>query len=171
MPHNTSTPHRRRFRFGLRTMFVVLTAFSLWLGWQAKIVRDRRDALEGQRWDFAFADRDDFRIPVWRQWLGDRAVRSIHIDANDDTPQFLLLRRQFPEALVYGPFTGDPFESAARAAAAKRMGLESETLFVHEAHFDFRMSKWLVSVSAPDGRQAILHFTPSGELEFYAAVP
>lgn len=42
LSNNPPTPHRRWFRFGLRTMFVVLTVFSLWLGWQAKIVRDRR---------------------------------------------------------------------------------------------------------------------------------
>ena len=38
------TAPRRRWSFGLRTLFVVVTIGTLacWIGWQAKLVRDRR---------------------------------------------------------------------------------------------------------------------------------
>ena len=37
----TAPPKRRWFRFSLRTMFVAVTVFGVWLGWQLKIVRER----------------------------------------------------------------------------------------------------------------------------------
>ena len=40
---NTDKPRRRWFRFGLRTMFVVLTVFGVWLGWQVNIVQKRKN--------------------------------------------------------------------------------------------------------------------------------
>ena len=41
----TAPPKRRWFRFSLRTMFVVVTIFGVWLGWQLKIVRERKAIL------------------------------------------------------------------------------------------------------------------------------
>jgi hypothetical protein len=36
------TPSRRRwFQFSLRTMFMAVTVFALWLGWELRIVRQR----------------------------------------------------------------------------------------------------------------------------------
>ena len=37
----TAPPKRRWFRFSLRTMFVVVTVFGVWLGWNLQIVRER----------------------------------------------------------------------------------------------------------------------------------
>jgi hypothetical protein len=39
----TTHPRRRwfRFAFGLRTLFIVMTIFGVWLGWQVKIVQER----------------------------------------------------------------------------------------------------------------------------------
>lgn len=45
MLNNPPPPRRRWFRFGLRTMFVVLTVLAMffgWFGWQANVVRHRR---------------------------------------------------------------------------------------------------------------------------------
>ena len=39
-------PRRRWFRYSLRTLFVVLTVFCVWLGVQVKWIRDRREARE-----------------------------------------------------------------------------------------------------------------------------
>src|SRR4249919_3316018 len=41
----TALPKRRWFRFSLRTMFVVVTIFGVWLGWQLNIVRERKAIL------------------------------------------------------------------------------------------------------------------------------
>ncbi len=38
----THAAKRRWFRFSLRTLFVVVTVFGVWLGWEIKYVRDRR---------------------------------------------------------------------------------------------------------------------------------
>ena len=40
----TMKPRRRWFRFSLRTLFVLLTLFGIWLGIQVKWVRDRQAA-------------------------------------------------------------------------------------------------------------------------------
>jgi len=40
----TPTPKRRWFRFSLRTLFVVVTVFAVWLGWNVNIVQQRRAA-------------------------------------------------------------------------------------------------------------------------------
>ena len=43
---NMTTPNRRWFRFSLRTLFVLIAIFGCWLGWQAHIVRERRELLQ-----------------------------------------------------------------------------------------------------------------------------
>ncbi len=40
-------PRRRWFRFSLRTGFVLLTLFCVWLGVQVKWIRDRKEAANG----------------------------------------------------------------------------------------------------------------------------
>src|SRR5712671_3365606 len=46
-PMTPPTPPRRRwFRYSLRTFFVVLTIFGVWLGVQVKWIRDRHAAIE-----------------------------------------------------------------------------------------------------------------------------
>ena len=37
----TSSPKRRWFRFSLRTLFIAMTVFCLWLGWNVQIVHER----------------------------------------------------------------------------------------------------------------------------------
>ena len=39
----TAPPKRRWFRFGLRTLFVLMTAIACWLGYSLKWIRDRRE--------------------------------------------------------------------------------------------------------------------------------
>ena len=38
----------RWFRFSLRTLFVVVTIFGVWLGWQLKWIRERREFLAAE---------------------------------------------------------------------------------------------------------------------------
>jgi hypothetical protein len=37
----SETPKRRWFQFGLRTMFVVVTVFAVWFGWELHQIRER----------------------------------------------------------------------------------------------------------------------------------
>jgi hypothetical protein len=112
------------FRFGLRTLFVLLTIACLLAGWTSRqmwIVRERRATLTtlGERFwaSAAFDDREwdkntteklvlvhhkdpAFRLSRLRLWLGDRYVNEIM------TQQFLPpdaqeLLETFPEADVY----------------------------------------------------------------------
>lgn len=107
MPDNPPATRRHWFRFGLRTMFVVLTVFSLWLGWQAKIVRDRREA---RKW----IDENDgivtmptaqdiewdkkLTVPVIRRALGDEPVYDIMMPPSAKDSEFNRMRSLFPEA-------------------------------------------------------------------------
>jgi hypothetical protein len=87
---------RPRFRFSLRTKFVVLTVFSLWFGWQAKIVRERREALAELKWvEGTFYSTSRLKsahppyeysheafeptVPFWRRCLGDEPVAEVQI--------------------------------------------------------------------------------------------
>ena len=120
MPDNA--PRRRWLRFGLRTMFVVLTVFSVWLGWQAKIVRDRREALAKLESDgskvmttddvepllgindmYSWNDAPWPTIPRWRKWIGDKPIVHIVVQKPKDG-DLEQLHQLFPEAWwVQGP--------------------------------------------------------------------
>jgi hypothetical protein len=55
---------RRRFRFSLRTMFVLVTALCVWLGYQLNWIRQRRNVLgSGEVLVFDEVDRES-RLPV-----------------------------------------------------------------------------------------------------------
>jgi hypothetical protein len=42
----TPAPHRRWFRFSLRTLFVVVTVFACWLGWNVNAVQKRKHLID-----------------------------------------------------------------------------------------------------------------------------
>jgi predicted permease len=44
----TANPKHRWFQFRLPTLFVVITLFAMWLGWQLYWFKTRRDWLEGR---------------------------------------------------------------------------------------------------------------------------
>ena len=69
MSEDSQKPRRRWFSFSLRTLFLVLTTFSLWLGWHFQIARvvQQRNALRqqarlsnGRRTEPRFAFYNDF---------------------------------------------------------------------------------------------------------------
>ena len=75
----TTQPRRRWFRFGLRTMFVVVTIFSLVFGWHVQRVRERAHLLELAR-TLPLAD-SDFKVTPYLHtatefqvtWANDRS--------------------------------------------------------------------------------------------------
>lgn len=91
---NEQVPNHRWFRFGLRTFFVVVTVFGIWLGWQLNVVRHRREMAKAMdeanvfltsspRVRQAILDyyarnperpRKSLSIPYYRRWLGDEAT-------------------------------------------------------------------------------------------------
>ncbi len=115
----TTAPKRRWPRFSLRTLFVVVTAFACWLGWNLHQVREHNriavqllkangisritslaaawDDADGEVWKIAARNRLPF---AWR-FLGALPVDSIQLDGNafsdDDCQDY---SRLFPEAIV-----------------------------------------------------------------------
>ncbi len=122
LPHR----HRRWFRFSLRTLFVLVTACALWLGWNHMLVQSRLAARRaivdegGRIWVVrngnvspndngntgffpTLADITvDENLPRLRRWLGDASVWEFELNANRTTKmQVDQIRRLFPEARLH----------------------------------------------------------------------
>jgi hypothetical protein len=105
--------NRRRFQFRLRTLMVVVTVFALipcgYLGWEAKVVRERRlwlAHLQAEGYGPRIGD-----IVVYagnghggpnnvRRWLGDKEVITIAIPATISEEDKETTLRLFPESNV-----------------------------------------------------------------------
>ncbi|HEY2841704.1 MAG TPA: hypothetical protein VGJ26_21265 [Pirellulales bacterium] len=86
----SNPPRRRWFQFGLRTVFVVVTAFAVCLGWELSIVRERQAVKQwiesngGECWtlqEFAKfpGQLSDETVPPWRRWMGDDSVFVVQV--------------------------------------------------------------------------------------------
>jgi hypothetical protein len=116
-PPNADLPKRlrRRFQFRLRTLMIGITFLAVvcaYVGWQAKIVRDR------QAWLIAHPRRDAMLTPFSylatlasgrkesqpsfiRRWMGDVAQDSVELDAPASDEEQLRAVTLFPEARVF----------------------------------------------------------------------
>src|SRR5262245_19175877 len=78
----TAPTPSRRWRFSLRTLFVVVTALCIWIGWNAHQVHERNKLiafLEGNRQELAGSSyvlsiirRESAVVPTLWRWLGAR---------------------------------------------------------------------------------------------------
>jgi hypothetical protein len=104
-------------RFSLRTMFVVLTVFCIWLGWESSVVRQRQAVLKELKGNpaFQFTSAHEWakrfpagsavpsiaKVPLLRGWLGDEAIQEIwfmrHLQGFSEL-ELQRLTRVFPEA-------------------------------------------------------------------------
>ena len=95
----TASPKRRWFRFGLQTMFVVVTLIACWLGWNLKVVQQRRSFIATIR-TMSFKGGRPYdssqRVPWIRRLMGDSDFDEIWINAEDEPRA----RKLFPEALM-----------------------------------------------------------------------
>lgn len=126
-----SAPKRPRFRFGLRTMFVVVTAVCIWVGWNVHVVQRRirlRTLVElegGQVWTlseyesnpiFAHALGKMHRPTVAevRRLFGDEGIVEIRVGRSSFGAQDKIreLESWFPEADVIPPPSGQRFVPA-----------------------------------------------------------
>jgi hypothetical protein len=113
--HGSAQSPRRWFRYSLRTMFVVVTVFALWLGWELKFIRDRKamqtwlkenggsvmSVDEGYQiaghWGGGFVPPS---IPWWRRMLGDEPIPSVGLPREE--PKYKdRCSLLFPEAEIY----------------------------------------------------------------------
>ena len=104
---------RRWFRFSLRTMFVLLTVFGVWLGWEYRVVAERnavRRFIEDHGGAFRTLDKNNPaykpRLPWVRRLLGDEPAAAVLLPFDVANSQGLYHHREsmeraqsaFPEA-------------------------------------------------------------------------
>jgi hypothetical protein len=116
----TTKSRRRWFQFSLGTLFLLVTAFAVWLGWQVNIVRKRqatRVFIEEQggiarslqdwrpmRYPPGYAgprpgaNPPQVSLPFWRQWMGDEPVAEILWPAGSAESKIVQAMAVFPEA-------------------------------------------------------------------------
>jgi hypothetical protein len=111
LSHTLSKSARNRYILG--TMFVVVTVFAIWLGWELKFVRERKiacarandrtltiDSVQQWRREMHFGadmpNHRDAKIPPWRRWMGDEPVACILCLSDSERE----MRRLFPEAAI-----------------------------------------------------------------------
>ena len=112
-PQSTDPPRQRWFRFSLGTMFIVVTFFAVWLGWESHTVRRRRRCrreIEASGGEFvgsiggniseARAAEEGYRISVVRKLMGDSEAFTIYF-GRFATPEDMKRASYFPEASVY----------------------------------------------------------------------
>lgn len=108
-------PKRRWFRFGLLTMFVVVTVFGCWLGWQVNLIRQRGHEREWLKARHAAIYEVPYGVGLhgavvfppatqhipWSLWIaGELPVKVI--DSPSMTRSDLeRIQRAFPEATVH----------------------------------------------------------------------
>jgi len=128
----TSAPLRRRwFRYSLRTLFVLVTVFCVWLGVQVKWIHDRREVVRLGTVDgiqiVAFDSGSPFasRVGISRE----PPFQSVGIlttgDGNRDLAAQRTLQSLFPEARIFifysppprSPYTPEEWEDIKEAAA------------------------------------------------------
>ena len=138
------TPHRRWFRFSLRTLFVAVTLFACWLGWQMKFIRDRKEmrqwivAQGGHTGNFGDPFADDLfneeseeiapPIPWLRQILGDEGIGYIELPRKSSSADRNRIAALFPEANILPWEVETPFEFGTTVT-----GYDAPDDAVHEA--------------------------------------
>lgn len=121
---------RPRFRFGLRTMFAVVTVLCIWLGWNAYVVQRRiqlRRNVEresGKVWTLSEYEANPIfahdigmmarpTVSAWRRLLGDEGIVQINVGKLfGDGEKFRELESWFPEAEVVPPPSDEVFVPA-----------------------------------------------------------
>lgn len=119
---NSMPPRRIRVQFGLGTMFLVVAAVALVLGWEVTFVRDRRACAARIRESFggyalpypeseALNGPDELpewrdprptpSVPFWRQWLRDEPFGVISVPETWPEQEVRRVRALFPEAFVW----------------------------------------------------------------------
>jgi hypothetical protein len=124
----TPAPKRRWLQFSLRTLFVAVTVFGIWLGREANIVRQRQLAIanmeelgggpalgENMSQSDIAALGSPPRIPFWRRWMGDKPVAQLilpyeYTDKDETNRRVAAL---FPEVLMTHVWWSESHATAA----------------------------------------------------------
>ena len=116
--HIPIRPKRRRLRFSLRTLFVVMTVAAMLTGWgvyQVNWIHRRHEVLEKYDGDLA-EPGGAIKVPGMLWVYGERPVATIYVylpdDPNDPAlghwfdshPEVVRIQRLFPEATINGRY-------------------------------------------------------------------
>jgi hypothetical protein len=126
---------RRWFQYRLRTLFLVMTALCVWLGWESHVVRQRKAALEEIKERngivLSLADMRELsagsgkgntmaaalswmtrhsRISFVRDWLGDEPIVSIALASKTSDNDVQRIATLFPEAHIGKPQYSSPMD-------------------------------------------------------------
>src|SRR5262245_34312756 len=118
----------RRFRFGLRTLFVVTTLVAAWLSYSLSLMRQREALRNELRFDWE--GHPSMRTPLAPSglWLlGERGYDQIYAYPKD----FERIKRLFPEARTWNCFTADldmPFPTTPWNPEGQMSGPDISTL-------------------------------------------
>ena len=103
----TAPPKRRWFRFSLRTMFVLVTVFAIWLGWNVRQVRQRAEVVSQVEANGGWVLRTSPGLMAtsgnlpFSWWLvGARPVYTVSLDRDYEPAKQARIEQLFPEAFV-----------------------------------------------------------------------
>jgi len=111
------SPKRRWFRFSLRTLFVVVTVFACWLGYEMNWIRQRRQVIgdpQVQNTSFYLSKamyrnppqihtRQIYSVAPWPlNWLGEPGYWGVVLEKRTSYGEVARVRRLFPEAEFVG---------------------------------------------------------------------
>jgi hypothetical protein len=142
---------RRWYQFSLRTLFLVVTAFGVLLGWESHVVRQRLAALEEVKRAGGCSlstvelcrECDELHIlppkevsatiPFYRAWFGDESVPSICVAYDAPSGEEKRIANLFPEAkveriLLLGGFSSEPIVVPSNT----QFGIPDQTLLKYE---------------------------------------
>jgi hypothetical protein len=104
----------RRFQFRLRTLLIGVTLLAVpmgYVGWQVKIVRERKEELRKITNDGGLVGFWDVATPPWptelrtvpfvRRWIGDRAVLSVMFKKGTANEERQRIKELFPEGVFF----------------------------------------------------------------------
>ena len=112
MPAKNSQPRRRWLAFSLRTLFVIVTLFSMILAWgtyQINWIRERREFRNsgvGKVWIYTFKVKP-IRPPWSLRIFGEGTLggNMVELPYPEDDPEFKRIRRLFPEHAFFAKKT------------------------------------------------------------------
>jgi hypothetical protein len=92
-------PRQRRFRFSVRTLFILVTIVAIWIGWSFNWIRQRREFVRPGNELGAAVSTGEVRAPGMLWIFGEQGAQVVLL-FTDKESDFERARRLFPEAHV-----------------------------------------------------------------------
>jgi len=98
-------PKRRWFAFSLRTMFVVMSVFAIWFGWNVRCVRQRELAMQSGEPAIVGIGTYELnpgcrKLPYMWRWLGATPYYVIYLRPSATPEDIARWKAMFPDARI-----------------------------------------------------------------------